>query len=77
MILSPSKHDPCLLLGGINDGTPPLNPQHKIHVGLYIDDFVFFSESDAEESRLKHLLNKKVTPDFMGDADFFLGTLFE
>ena len=77
MSLSPSKHDPCLLLGVINDGTPPLNPQHKIHVGLYIDDFVFFSESDAEESRLKHLLNNKVTPDFMGDADFFLGTLFE
>ena len=49
---------------------------HLHHIGFYVDNFVFFSDSDAEESRFKKLLNKQVTTDFMGGADFFLGTFF-
>ena len=72
MGLTPSKHEPCLLSVVIDYGTHPLTPRHKIHVGLYVNDFVFFSESDAEEYSFKHPLNDKVTPDFMGDVDLFL-----
>ena len=75
--LTPSTHDPCLFSGVINDVTLPSTPQHQIHVGLYVDDFVFFSESYAEEFQFKRLLNSKVTTDFMGDANFLLGSLFE
>ena len=46
-------------------------------MGLYVNDFLFFSESDSEESRLKRLINNKVTTDFMGDAEFFLESSFE
>ena len=73
MGLTPYKHNPYLFSGFIDDSTHPATPQHAIHVGLYIDDFIFFLESDAEESRFKQLLNNKVATDFMGDADFFLG----
>ena len=77
MGITPPKHDTCLFSVVINGGTPPAIPQHTIYVGLYVDDFVFFSESDPEESRFKQLLNNKVTTDFMGDTDFFLGSSLE
>ena len=68
MGLTPSNHSPSPLAGVINDGTPLSTPRHKIHMGLYVNDLVFFLESDSEESCLKRLINDKVTPDFMGDA---------
>ena len=71
------KHDPCLFSRVIDDSTPPTTPRHPIHIGLYVDDFFSFSESDAEESRFKKLLNKKVATDFMGDSDLFLGSSFK
>ena len=77
MGLTPSKHNPCLFSGVIDDGTPLSTPRYTIHVGLYVNDFVFFSGSDAEESCFKHLLNEKVTTHFMGNIDFFLGSSFE
>ena len=72
MGLNPSKHKPCLFSGVIHGRNPHVNPRHTIHV-----DFVFFSESDVEESRFKRILNDKVTADFMGDVEFFLGSSFK
>ena len=77
MGLTPSNHDPCLFSGVINNGTLPLTPQNQTHVGLHANDFISFTESNSEESCFKCLLNDKVTTDFMGDANFFLGSSFE
>ena len=77
MGLTSSNRNPCLFYGIIDDGTPPTTPRHPINVGLYVDDFVFFLDSDAEEYRFKKLLNKKVATDFIGNVDFFLGSSFK
>ena len=58
MGLKSSKHDPWLLYGINNDGTPYTIPRHPIHVCLYVDDFVFFLESNAEDYCFKQLMNK-------------------
>ena len=76
MGITSSNHYPCLLSGVIDDGTPPTIPVHPIHVGLCVDDFVFFLELDAEESCFKQLLNEKVTTEFMGDTDFLIESSF-
>ena len=77
MGLTSYKHDPCLFFRIIDDSPPPVTPRHTIHVGLYVNDSVSFSESDAEDSCFKKLPNNKVTTDFMGNADFFLRSPFE
>jgi hypothetical protein len=41
--LKPCPHDPCVFTGVILDGHPP------IYLGAYVDDFKYFSESDAVE----------------------------
>ena len=65
MFLTSSKQYPCLLSGIIDNGTPTTTPRQTIHVGLYLDDFVLFSELDAEDSRFKKLLDKQVATYFM------------
>ena len=77
MGLTYSRHNPCLFSGIIDDVTSPTIPIHTIHVSLYVDGFVFFSESNTEESCFKQLLNKTITTDFMGKSDFFLVSSFE
>ena len=55
----------------------PLNPTRaEIFVGIYVDDFVFFSTDPKEEKRFMSELKKRVVVDFMGDVDWFLGTAF-
>jgi len=62
--------------------TDPDSPQAsppdraKVYVGMYVDDFVFYSTDDAEEARFKKELAARITVDFMGDVDYFLGTAF-
>jgi hypothetical protein len=45
-------------------------------VGIYVDDFVFFSTDPAQELLFQSELSKHCRVDFMGDVDFFLGTAF-
>ena len=58
--------------------SPPASlPQRQpIHVGLYVDDFVFYSACDAEQQRFQRILASKIKVDFMGDVDYLLGTAF-
>ena len=77
MGLTSSKYDPCLLSGIIDNGTPPTTPRHPVHVGLYVEHIIFFSESDTEESRFKKLLNKQFSTNFMEGTYFCLGSSFE
>ena len=48
----------------------------SIHVGLYVDDFVFYSTDPAEEELFRSLFSSKITVDFMGDVDYFLDWFF-
>ena len=50
--------------------------RQMIHVGIYVDDFVFYSTSDEEEELFRKSLQSKVAVDFMGDVDYFLGSAF-
>ena len=79
MGLEASPHDTCLLYG------VPVNPsytetisavQPQPHVGLYVDDFVFYSSDPTQEALFKTLLQEHIQVDFMGDVDYFLGTKF-
>ena len=58
-------------------GLPPTSPPRAtINVGLYVDDFVFYSTDQAEEDLFQKLFQNRLTVDFMGDVDYFLGTAF-
>ena len=82
MNLQPSAHDPCLFSGIINGATATstnataASTRQKIYVGAYVDDIVFYSSDPAEEKLFKEALEAKLKVDFMGDADYFLGTAF-
>jgi len=47
MGLRNSKNSPCLFIGNIIDGEPP------IYVGIYVDDIIYFSTSDAVECKFE------------------------
>ena len=51
MGLQPSPHDPFLYSGILTaDETKILSTTYqKIHIGLYVDDFIFFSVNTVEE----------------------------
>jgi hypothetical protein len=73
--LRQSVHDPCLFSGNLKSDTSP-SPHSEIHVGIYVDDFVFYSSDPQAEKQFQEELKKKVVVDFMGDVDYFLGTAF-
>ena len=89
--LEPSAHDPCLYQGvpsapTDNDPTSAVDhpspdiaaPTDKpLHLGIYIDDFVYFSKDPAIERRFERLLAAKLKVEFMGTVNWFLGTHFE
>eukprot|EP00804_Cyclotella_cryptica_P002399 CCRYP_004096-RA/>CCRYP_004096-RA protein AED:0.22 eAED:0.22 QI:0/0/0/1/0/0/3/0/917 len=86
--LKPSLHDPCLFSGIVNPqqhhstshSPSPPPPSHTttapIHVGIYVDDFVFYSTDPIQEQRFMEALKQRVVVDFMGPVDWFLGTAF-
>ncbi len=61
----------------------PSSPEHpaqpgdpEIMIGLYVDDFVYFSVSDTVESQFKDILSSHIKVSFMGVVNWFLGTHF-
>ena len=77
MGLTASKNNPYIFSGINDNGTPSTVHIHTIHINLYVDDFVLFSELDAEETCFKEILNDQVTTDFMSDPNFSLESSFE
>jgi len=61
---------PCLFFGQVIPGQPP------IYVGIYVDDIIYFSTSDAVEQKFEELLGSLVSVDFMGQVSNFLGIEF-
>ena len=68
---TPCDHDTCLWRTNPTDGTAP------VYVGLYVDDFVYFSESDEQEAWFEAAMKDRFTVDFMGPVDYFLGCRYE
>lgn len=65
--LHSSKTSPCLFTGIIIPGSAPL------HLGLYVDDFVYFSPDAQVEQRFEDLFSQHFPVEFMGIATHFLG----
>ena len=66
-----SKTAPCLFYGNIIEGEPP------IYLGLYVDDFIYFSESDKVENHFETEFQKHVPVTFDKEVDYFLGIKFQ
>jgi hypothetical protein len=69
--LSPCKHDLCVFTGSLMDGEPPL------YLGVYVDNFTYFSDSDDVERAFEQSLSLELQVDFMGDVAWFLGKYYD
>ena len=72
--LEASPHETCLLSGIFDNPYFPQNiseSQSQLHVGLYVDDFVFYSSDPTQEALFKTLLQEHIQVDFVGDVDYF------
>jgi hypothetical protein len=70
MGLESSPNSPCLFVGTLIPGHPP------IYVGIYVDDIIYFSNSDEVEKQFETLLSTLGDVDFMGQVSHFLGIEF-
>jgi hypothetical protein len=76
--LTPSLEDSCLYTGFLR------NPKEStatiatslLSLGLYVDDFVYFSPDPAAERLFCRLLAERCKVDFMGIVEWFLGVHF-
>ena len=50
--LTPSPNDPCIYTG-VTNSDDPKSTRAPIHVGVYVDDFVFYPTDPAEEELFK------------------------
>ena len=77
--LQQNAYDPCLFSGNILDPSDPLNSPSTspLTLGIYVDDFVYFSEDPEVEAKFLCLLQEEVTADFMGSVEWFLGRHFQ
>ena len=71
MGLHQNAYDPCLFSGQVSDPADSLDPPTSSHLtlGLYVDDFVYFSEDPAVEAKFEWLLKQEATVDFMGTVE--------
>jgi len=70
MGLKSSPSSPCLFVGSLLPGLPP------IYVGIYVDDIIYFSQSDEVKKQFETLLSTIGNVDFMGQVSHFLGIEF-
>ena len=75
--LNLSPHDPCLLYGVLTDPSSTASAsclQSQLHVGLYVDGFVFYLSDPYQEALFKTLPQDHIQVNFMGNVEYFLGT---
>lgn len=65
--LKQCKNAPCIFSGRVAPHLPP------IYLGLYVDDFLYFSKSDEAERIFEQKLNAHTKTDFMGKVTHFIG----
>ena len=59
MQLVPSDHDPCLYSGIVN-GDNPASGRATLHVGIYVDNFVFYLVDPEEKEKFKTALGDEL-----------------
>jgi hypothetical protein len=76
--LTPSLEDPCLYSGYIQDHSNSSGTKSNVplSLGLYVDDFVYFSEDPAVKYLFCQLLAQRCKVDFLGIVNWFLGIRF-
>ncbi len=75
--LTPSLEDPCFYSGFIHDPSDTSKiSDSPLSLGLYVEDFVYFSEDSATEALFCRLLLERCKVDFMGIVNWFLGVHF-
>jgi hypothetical protein len=62
---------PCIFVGQILQDHPP------VYLGLYVDDFIYFSESPEAEKEFEKKFRETSKMDFNGPVQFFLGIKFK
>jgi len=62
---------PCIFTGTLIKDEP------QLFLGLYVDDFIYFSESDNVEKEFENRLGSLTKVDFMGTVSHFLGIRFQ
>ncbi len=65
-----TPNSPCVFTGRLSPDTAP------IYVGLYVDDFCYFSEDDKVEERFRQALEQHFTLTWEPELDWFLGIRF-
>ncbi len=77
--LKDNASDPCLFTGNlVNPSNPVGEPSTApLTLGIYVYDFVYFSEDPQVKCQFEQLLADLITVDFMGTVDWFLGTHFQ
>ena len=60
----------CLFVGNLIEGYPPL------YIGIYIDDFAYFSASDEVKKKFETDFGSKIKTKFIRVIDYFLGIKF-
>ncbi len=77
--LQQNVYDPCLFNGHIHGLSNPANEPSSVPLtlGLYVDNFVYFSEDFAVEDKIQLTQYEFITVDFMGEVEWFLGTHFQ
>jgi hypothetical protein len=77
--LHQNAYDPCLSTNYIIDLSNPANTPSSfpLTLGLYVNDFVYFSEDSEVEAKFQKLLKALISVDFMGAVEWFLGIHFQ
>ena len=68
--LQPCPNAPCIFTGTLIDGEPPL------YLGLFVDDFIYFSANSEVERKFEQLFGAEYTVDFSPEVKHFLGIKF-
>ena len=64
-------HAPCLFIGTLAPNQPP------VYLGMYVDDFLFFSQSPKMEQKFMDEFSAKLPCTFSTEVNYFLGLKFE
>ena len=68
--LQPCPNAPCIFTGTLIKGQPPL------YLGLFVDDFIYFSANSEVERKVEQLFGQIYTVDFSREVKHFLGIKF-
>ncbi len=77
--LNQNPYNPCLFSGHIIYPTDPSDSPSSspLTLGLYVDDFVYFSTDPMVEAKFERLLQQRSTVEYMGTVEWFLVTHFQ